>query len=279
MGALGQAGRCVVVGQWTEVGDGVLVVHYKFLRQNIGLIIGPDSSVVVDTRSSPSQAREIQADIQAISPVPIGAVINTHGHSDHVFGNEAFRPLDIWGHAGCVPFLAKTGADQRAVASREEPSMAAELEGLVIDPPNRLIERTTEVELGGRLLELNVPGRGHTDHDIVIVVPDAGVAFAGDLIVGSDAQFFGHSYPLDWPDALAALESLPWTVLITGHGGEANRDDLAHEIDRHRTLNKLASKAYAQGIPWEDLVTESPYPAQIARVALPRTYAQLQGAI
>jgi glyoxylase-like metal-dependent hydrolase (beta-lactamase superfamily II) len=268
-----------VVGRWVEVGDGVMVVCYPFLRQNIGLVIGEDACAVIDTRSSAKQALEIQADIRAITTLPIGAVINTHGHSDHVFGNAAFRPVDIWGHAGCVSFLAATGEAQRTEAARYEPAMAADVEAVVIDPPDRLIEQTTLVEVGGRRIELNVPGRGHTDHDVAIVVPDAGVTFAGDLVVRGDAQFFGHAYPLDWPDALTRLEALPWSVLVTGHGREANRAYLTAEIERHRSLVELASKAHAQRIPWEDLVAETPYPAEIARVALARTYAQLEGTI
>jgi glyoxylase-like metal-dependent hydrolase (beta-lactamase superfamily II) len=268
-----------VVGRWVEVGDGVMVVRYPFLSQNIGLVIGRDACVVIDTRSSADQAREIQADIRTITSIPIGAVINTHGHSDHAFGNAAFRPADIWGHAGSVPFLAATGEEQRTEAARYEPAMADEIKAVVIDPPNRLIDSTTELDVGGRRIELNVPGRGHTDHDVAIVVADAGVTFAGDLVVRADAQFFGHAYPLDWPQTLINLDAVPWSVLVTGHGLEADRAYLTAEIARHRNLVELATEAHAQRIPWEDLVAETPYPAEIARVALSRTYAQLEGAI
>ena len=268
-----------MVGRWVEVGDGVMVLRYPFLSQNIGLIIGRDACAVVDTRSSAFQAREIQDDVRAITSVPIGAVINTHGHSDHVFGNLTFRPVDIWGHAGCVSFLAATGEEQRTEAAAYEPAMAAELDAVVIDPPNWLIERTTEIVVGGRAIGLNVPGRGHTDHDVAVVVEDAGVIFAGDLVVRGDAQFFGHAFPLDWPSALANLGALPWSVLVAGHGREADRRYLNSEIARHQDLVDLATRAHAQGIPRGELIAETPYPAEIARIALARTYAQLEGAI
>jgi glyoxylase-like metal-dependent hydrolase (beta-lactamase superfamily II) len=268
-----------VVGRWSEIGDGVVILRYPFLAQNIGLVIGPEGCLVIDSRSSAVQAGEIQADVRAITPVPICAVINTHGHSDHVFGNQAFRPLDIWGHAGCVPFLAATGEEQRREAAQQEPAMAAELDAVVIEPPNRLVERTSEVVLGGRPIELRVPGRGHTDHDLAIVVPDADVVFAGDLIVRGDAQFFGHAYPLDWPASLSTLDALDWSVLVTGHGREADRPYLTSEIARHRQLVALATAAHAQHVPWEELIADTPYPAEIAGVALARTFAQLDGAI
>ena len=54
---------------------------------------------------------------------------------------------------------------------------------------------------------------------------------------------------------------------------------MASEIARHRNLVETATNAHAQHIPWEDLLGETPYPVEIARVALARTYAQLDGAI
>lgn len=150
---------------------------------------------------------------------------------------------------------------------------------MTVRPPDRLVDRPTQLDLGDRLVDLHLPGRGHTDHDLVVVPLGTGVAFAGDLVVGADAQFFGHSFPIDWPAALDALEILPWEVLVTGHGDEAGRPYLAREIGRHRQLNALATDAHRQGVPWEDVVSATPYPADIARVALPRTYAQLEGRI
>lgn len=266
-------------GRWTEIGDGVVVIHYQLLQQNIGLVIGGDWSLLIDTRGSPAQAREILADVQSMTSVPIRAVINTHGHSDHVFGNSAFESVDIWGHAACVPFLAETAEEQRAVAISDDPSSADELRAMAIRPPGHLLDRMTVLDLGDRRVELHLPGRGHTDHDVVVVAVGTGVAFAGDLVVGSDAQFFGHSYPIDWPDALTAVDAMTWNVLVTGHGATADRAYVAREIGRHRRLIAVAASAHRQGIPWEDTVNDAPYPAEIARVALARTYAQLEGRI
>ena len=43
----------------TEVADGVHVLNYRYLNQNIGVIVGRDQVAVIDTRSSGGQAREI----------------------------------------------------------------------------------------------------------------------------------------------------------------------------------------------------------------------------
>ena len=56
------------------------------------------------------------------------------------------------------------------------------------------------LDLGGRQLALRYLGRGHTDNDIVAVVPDAGVLFAGDLLENAPAPGFGDSFPIAWAD-------------------------------------------------------------------------------
>ena len=82
--------------------DRVFVRRYAFFDQNIGVVRGDDGVLVVDTRVSHRQADEILADLRELTPLPVRAVVNTHGHNDHAFGNHRFRPAPIWGHARCA---------------------------------------------------------------------------------------------------------------------------------------------------------------------------------
>src|SRR6476646_11874900 len=77
---------------WVEVGDQVFVRRYAFFDQNIGLILGRAEALVIDTRSTYAQAREIQEHVRELTDSPIGVVVDTHGHFDHAFGNAVFRP-------------------------------------------------------------------------------------------------------------------------------------------------------------------------------------------
>ena len=67
--------------------------RYAFYDQNIGVVLGGDEALVVDTRISPRQAREIIADLARPGASAVNVVVNTHGHSDHAFGNRTFRPV------------------------------------------------------------------------------------------------------------------------------------------------------------------------------------------
>src|SRR4030042_1829872 len=64
---------------------------------------------------------------------------------------------------------------------------------------------------------------GHTTNDIVVVVPDAGVLFAGDLIEESSPPYFQDSYPLEWPDTVVALLEMAQGPVVPGHGAVVDR--------------------------------------------------------
>ena len=104
---------------WVEIGDRVFVRRYEFYDQNIGLILGRAEALVIDTRSTYAQAREIQEHVRELTDSPIGVVVDTHGHFDHAFGNHVFRPATIWGHDRCVAFIERTGEVRRARVASE----------------------------------------------------------------------------------------------------------------------------------------------------------------
>ena len=168
-------------------------------------MLGRRRGLVIDTRSTHAQAREIVADLRELTSAPVTVVVDTHGHFDHAFGNHVFRPATIWGHERCVTFMARTGETRRARVAAEMPELADDLAEVVIDPPDRTFSDTAVVEVGGRPVELRYLGRGHTDHDIVVLVPDAGVLFAGDLIENGAVPLYGDGYPLDWPATVAGI--------------------------------------------------------------------------
>jgi len=123
------------VTAWTEVGDRVFVTRYAFYNQNIGVVLGDTSVLLVDTRLSHRQAEEIKTDLRALTRLPVGVVVNTHGHSDHCFGNHPFRPATIWGHERCVTMIETTGERQRQGTIAAIPELASELYEVMLDPP------------------------------------------------------------------------------------------------------------------------------------------------
>src|SRR5689334_23226952 len=268
------------MARWTEIGDRVFVRRYAFFDQNIGVVLGPGAAMVIDTRSTYVQAREILDDLRELTGDPVTVVVDTHGHFDHAFGNHVFRPAPIWGHARCPAFMERTAEVRRERVAREQPELAADLPEVVIDPPDRVFDETGNPEVGGRRVELKFLGRGHTDHDIVVRVPDANVLFAGDLLENGNVPFFADGYPLDWPETAARVAEMSTGVVVPGHGdhaGAAFADDQAAAFLR---LAELARRVHRGEIQLDDAVADTPftaYPAEDVRRPLLRALEQLRG--
>jgi glyoxylase-like metal-dependent hydrolase (beta-lactamase superfamily II) len=265
---------------WTEIGQRVFVRRYAFYDQNIGAILGDDGVLVVDTRISHRQADEILADLRGLTPLPVRAVVNTHGHNDHAFGNHRFRPAPIWGHERCARMIRETGADQIATVAAAIPELAADLAEVVLDPPDRTFDgefETLEFDAGGRRVELRFLGRGHTDNDIIVVVPDADVLFAGDLVEADAPPYFGDSYPTDWPRTVERMVDHVRGAVVPGHGTVGDRAFAVRSMTELRTIAELASLVHQGVLAIDDAVLRTPYPADAARQPLERALAQLAG--
>jgi glyoxylase-like metal-dependent hydrolase (beta-lactamase superfamily II) len=268
------------VTPWTEIGDRVFVRRYAFYDQNIGVVLGDGAGLVIDTRSTHVQGREILADLRELTADPVTVVVNTHGHFDHAFGNRVFRPATIWGHVGCPPFMQRTGHVRRARIAADEPTIADDLMAVELDPPDRVFAETAAIEVGRRRVELRYLGRGHTDHDIVISVPDANVVFAGDLVEGGAVPFFNDGYPLDWPETAYRLAELVRGVVVPGHGDHARYAFAAQQAEAFRAIAELGRRIHRGDLEIDDALELTPFPElprEDLRAPLERTLAQLRG--
>lgn len=220
---------------WRSFGAGLYVARVPALALNVAAVAGRAGFVLVDTGSYERETAALLDGLAAVLerdglPVRALAVVNTHGHFDHCYGNaevlRRFPDADVWGHAGLPAYLARWGEEGRADAVRfgmPEADMAA----VRIVAPTHLVDAGREVRLdiGGAEALLYAPGRGHTGCDVVVRVPEAGVLLAGDLVEESAPPSYGpDSFPAEWPGTLAQLLELPESVVVPGHGEPVDRE-------------------------------------------------------
>jgi glyoxylase-like metal-dependent hydrolase (beta-lactamase superfamily II) len=113
-------------------------------------------------------------------------------------------------------------------------------------PPNTDIAVAKAIDLGDRRVEIAHLGGGHTDGDLVVVVPDADVLFAGDLIESVGPPSFGpDSVPDEWPATLDAVIGLMTgaTLAVPGHGQPVGREFVFEQRGR------IAAQAAAESGP------------------------------
>ncbi len=249
--------------RWREVGDRVFVRRHKTLDVNAGLILGEDRCLVVDTRGSEREARELLRAVRSLTHLPYAVAI-THAHFDHCFGSATFATeqpgCEIWAHQRCLDELARSGAGHRAEISswlREsgEEILADEIETVTLELPNRVLTGEARIDLGGREVRLRHPGRGHTDHDVVVEVADADVTFVGDLVEQGAPPSFDDAFPLDWPDSLDNVLEQAGSVIVPGHGDVVNHDFVLRQrvdiAEVAQVARRLPATATERDLEWE----------------------------
>lgn len=262
---------------WLEVGDRVFTRRFEFLDQQIGVVLGRNDVLVVDTRSTPAQAREVATELRELTRNPVSIVVDTHWHWDHAFGNNGFRPAAIWGHVRTAERLRTEGEERRAEVIEYLPDLADDLRAMVIDPPERTLEDRATVEVGDRIVELAYHGRAHTDGDISISVPDAAVLFAGDLIENGAPPSFGDGYPIEWPAAVEQLLPLATGAVVPGHGAVGDRAFVESQLAALRDLVALARQVHAGDLTIQDAIGRAAFGPRTPEDAFERALAQLRG--
>jgi glyoxylase-like metal-dependent hydrolase (beta-lactamase superfamily II) len=265
---------------WTEVGDRVFVRRHQSMDLNIGLVVGEGACLVVDSRETAAAGRELAEAIRTVTPHP-WVVVNSHFHFDHTFGNAAFRPTTIWGHRRCRETLVADGVRMRGMIAgryREagQDETAVEVEASPIDPPDELVDDVGTLSVGGRPVHLRHLGRGHTDNDLVVLVPDADLLLAGDLVEEGAPPQFANAFPLDWPGTLDAVLELVTGPVVPGHGAVVDRAYVQGQRDELARLAEVARAAHGEGRPAADVARDLPYFGDFAEQAVERAYLQLQ---
>lgn len=214
-----ETGVTFALGPWQEVAPNVFRAVAEPESVNVGLVVGSERALLVDTGSSPAQGMAVRASVAAVTDRPLAAVAVTHWHYDHAFGLAAFADLVTIGHESVRERLGS------AQAHLEAARLGVEATDLVA--PVRELAVATAIDLGDRRVEIAHLGEGHTEGDLVVVVPDADVVFAGDLIESAGPPSFGDdSVPDAWAATLDGVIGLMTgsTVLVPGHGDPVDRE-------------------------------------------------------
>ena len=255
---------------WQEVGDRVYRRRYRSFDLNVGAVVGDDQVLVIDTRGWRAQAEELRRDLRLLSPFPWRQIVNTHAHFDHCFGNELFGEAAIWGHERCAENLRTRGEEQRANMIAGMPDVADDLAEVEIVPPDNLVSERATLLVGGRDVELRYLGRGHTDNDLVVLVPDAGVVFAGDIVEEGAPPSYGDAWPLEWPVTVDRLLAIAPATVVPGHGDVVDLAFVRRQRGELAEMAELCRQVARAELAPEAAIARAPFAEREARLALER---------
>ncbi len=182
---------------------------------NIGFIVGDAAVAVIDPGGSRLDGERLRARIRSITSLPIRYVVMTHMHPDHVFGAVAFEadaPVYV-AHARMAAMLVQRGEFYR---NRLADVLGVDAAGDYAKP-TMLVTDTAELDLGGRVLQLQAHVTAHTDNDLTVLDRTTATLWAGDLLFVDRVPAVDGSI-LGWLDQLQALKALPARQAVPGHG-------------------------------------------------------------
>ncbi|WP_347351195.1 MBL fold metallo-hydrolase [Intrasporangium sp.] len=280
-------------GRFVEVADRVWHARFPQWDVGVGLVPGRDGAVLVDTRASGVQGGAVVAAVRAQFPgVRVRHVVNTHVHFDHTFGNIAFAGATIHAHDRVAATLDGEARRIRAAIAAdcsdcpEYGYTVADLDEVAqtrLRPPDCTFGSSATIDLGDRVVTLLHTGRGHTDGDIAVQVPDADVVFLGDLVEQSAHPSLGPDcWPLEWPDTLGS--QLNWvgpdTVVVPGHGRPVDEQFVCRQQGELATVAAVLRERRLAGMPLADAAREPdhrlPYPLADLADAVACVWAQLE---
>jgi glyoxylase-like metal-dependent hydrolase (beta-lactamase superfamily II) len=184
-----------------------------------GIIVGDDGVLVVDAQPTPAMAHELIARVAKVTDKPIKYVLLSHYHASRALGASAFTDAAILASDTTRGLIAERGRQDMECEIGRFPRLFGAAESIPgLTWPTFTFPDEMSVWLGRREVRIIHIGRGHTAGDVIAVVPDAGVVFAGDLIEYQTANYCGDAHFNDWPASLDHLAELQATAMVPGRG-------------------------------------------------------------
>jgi cyclase len=199
-----------------ELADGVLVWLQPGGESgvsNAGVVVDDDGLTVIDTLMVRSQWEPFAAAVHALER-PIARLVLTHAHVDHVGGTRAFPTAKVLGSMQTSQLLE--GAMPIDAYKSFMPAFTDEFDDLDELGTRQVTHLVTDAARLTPRVEV-IPASGHTSGDLLVLVEDADVLFAGDLCFFGVTPLAFQGDPRAWADVLDAVVGLA-TTIVPGHG-------------------------------------------------------------
>ena len=248
----------VVNGTPREIADGVYVVPDGRvpLVPNVGIVIGDEAVLVVDTAMGPRNGERIRGFAVELAGGRRLVLTITHFHPEHGFGAQAFRGDHLVYNRAQLDELHAKGTGYLEMFRTFGAAVAEQLEGVELVDPHEVYDGDVhELDLGGRRVQLRTWGRAHTRGDQVVFLPQERVLFAGDLVEERCFAIFPWFPPDDvdvdgdrWIAVLERLEALEPELVVPGHGGVGGKEVVTEARSYIERLRAETRRLAAAGI-------------------------------
>lgn len=243
--------------------ENIYLIRNQFAG-NITVLVGEEGVVLVDTKMAPDHDGVVEF-IRSITDAPIKYVIDTHMHPDHVGGNPPLQGIG-------ATIVASENA-RRIMVERATPGL-----------PNVTLQDNLRIYLDDMPIDLHHFGRGHTDGDVVVHLPEQGVIIMGDLFAlwpyEAVIDYSAGGSLRDWPRSLDRALGLDFETVIPGHSGVTDRSNIEGYRDHLLQMQAMVKEMNQQGRTREEILsvmqTEFSWGGLSSRVGLDGVIVEMQ---
>lgn len=187
--------------------DNVHIIRFGF-SGNVTALVADSGVALIDTKFE-MDFDTIMQQLRTVTDQPVDFVINTHLHGDHTGGNGQMQAMQ-------AKIIASANA--RRIMSE---TLDAGLADITFDEHMRL-------HLGDMPIDLYYFGRGHTDGDVFIHLPEDGILFTGDQFAlwgdyDAVVDYASGGSVRQWPLTLQKALALDFDIVVPGHSGVTDR--------------------------------------------------------
>ena len=208
------------LGEREELAPGIFInTHYRGCTP--GFIHTEEGIVMVDAPLIPKQAIDWREQIEQQYPGdPLLYIINTDHHRGHALGNQYFMPCKVIAHERAHKEMSgytENFKERVRNSFKREPDIQAQLNNIVIIPPDITFTKNARLLYGTREVDLIFVG-GHTPATSLVWLPNESVCFVGDILWVDQHPYMAQANSLEWLDALEHIRNLDAEYLVPGHG-------------------------------------------------------------
>jgi glyoxylase-like metal-dependent hydrolase (beta-lactamase superfamily II) len=226
----------------------------KGFRMNMGFVVGRDAVAVLEAGYYEPMAREMLQHIAKITSAPVKYVINSNSQPDRFLGNEYFR------RQGAIVIASAAEAKRMAAMGGMFAEVSARVLGLKPDaipipnPPDRILDGSAELDLGGLKIKLLQFGAAHTPGPLVVHIPKDKVVYAGDILYsGRLLAVIDGGNVKTWIKTFDALKQFGDATFIPGHSKPAKLSSFDFSTREYLVLLRdHMAKAVEQGKDQQD---------------------------
>jgi len=250
---------------------------------NTGFLTGQQGVISIDSCATQRRTQAYLDAITAVTPAPVRAVVNTHHHGDHTFGNCLFPAAAIIAHENARTEAIAFGPP-RDLPFWDGPDWGE----LTLDPPFVTFADQVTVHAGDLRAQVRYVGTAaHTTNDSIVWLPERSVLFCGDLIFNGGTPFLLMGSVAGAIEVLEdVVRPLGARTIVPGHGPVfESSEPIDATLDYLRFVTDVAARGRQAGLSPLDAARETglgrfaAWPDAERIVGnLHRAYAELDGA-